>query len=552
MTTASHPENHSGSIPVEELILQAEALLTEITARLRAPGAYFDLPRLTNDQATVDWAALGHRPETQQQPSQVVTAYHFPRLIQRVEKLFRQAEGLTTLFAHFAHTAFNHEPDRTELLGMPTGKTAFRKSHEYLRDTLRIPTHQARRRLSLATQLTSKLSLDSQHHTPPAQPQLADTFFDGKTSSRSAELIINAVEQVESVARQRGLSNQVQEELKQASTFLTEQAAVLDPDALKQVAQRWVQRMTFALDQDGPPPTEEPINRLKGMFYLGSNRHLHTWVFRGDQLFHEKMKVLSSAFSDPHLRLEPIREFLTQLLANHQPSDTSIETHHADSEQQPLFVEDADGNPMPANDPRTREQKILDGTMAVLDAGLSLVSNRIPAVGGFPAQIGALIDYETLREELNNAMNTGSDHQLSRFVSQALFSGPISPTNVRTLACEANILPTVFDSQGAVLDQGTGQRKFSPEQRAAVIARDRGCTAPGCSMPAPWCEIHHVIEYQHGGPTAVANAVLLCSHHHHSVHAGLWSVRMRNGVPFFTPAPHLDPDERERQNRFWK
>jgi hypothetical protein len=43
---------------------------------------------------------------------------------------------------------------------------------------------------------------------------------------------------------------------------------------------------------------------------------------------------------------------------------------------------------------------------------------------------------------------------------------------------------------------------------------------PGCTAPASWCEAHHLQPWQHGGPTDLPNlALLLCSHHHHWLHA---------------------------------
>ena len=42
---------------------------------------------------------------------------------------------------------------------------------------------------------------------------------------------------------------------------------------------------------------------------------------------------------------------------------------------------------------------------------------------------------------------------------------------------------------------------------------------PGCEIPPGWCETHHVKHWQHGGETSYANGVLLCSRHHHFLHA---------------------------------
>ena len=43
--------------------------------------------------------------------------------------------------------------------------------------------------------------------------------------------------------------------------------------------------------------------------------------------------------------------------------------------------------------------------------------------------------------------------------------------------------------------------------------------APGCEIPPGWCEAPHVKYWEHGGATSIANGVLLCSRHHHFLHA---------------------------------
>ncbi|MEC3914635.1 HNH endonuclease signature motif containing protein [Nocardia sp. CDC160] len=47
-----------------------------------------------------------------------------------------------------------------------------------------------------------------------------------------------------------------------------------------------------------------------------------------------------------------------------------------------------------------------------------------------------------------------------------------------------------------------------------MIARDRGCTHPGCDVPASMCAAHHVIDWAKGGPTDLNNLALVCDHHH--------------------------------------
>ncbi|MGZ8512739.1 MAG: HNH endonuclease signature motif containing protein [Candidatus Limnocylindria bacterium] len=84
------------------------------------------------------------------------------------------------------------------------------------------------------------------------------------------------------------------------------------------------------------------------------------------------------------------------------------------------------------------------------------------------------------------------------------------------------------------LDVGRRTPVVSPAMRRAVITRDRRCRFPGCDRPHTWCDAHHIHHWAHGGPTSVANLVLLCRHHHRSIHRrDGFRVAVEDGVPVF-------------------
>jgi hypothetical protein len=82
--------------------------------------------------------------------------------------------------------------------------------------------------------------------------------------------------------------------------------------------------------------------------------------------------------------------------------------------------------------------------------------------------------------------------------------------------------------------------------RRAVAARDRGCAHPGCDRPPSWCEVHHIVAWEHGGETKIDNLVMVCRAHHRQTHATDWIVRIRDGLPEFIPprgsTPPAHPD----------
>ena len=139
-----------------------------------------------------------------------------------------------------------------------------------------------------------------------------------------------------------------------------------------------------------------------------------------------------------------------------------------------------------------------------------------------------------------------------RQTGSLLFTGPVTAWTVRKIACDADIIPVLLGGEGRILDIGRASRLFPPHLRKALIARDQGCAFPGCTIPAPWCEAHHITYWSRGGTSGTDNGTLLCSHHHHVIHKEAWSIQVRTGVPWFIPPPHLDPRQRPRRNHYFK
>ncbi len=93
------------------------------------------------------------------------------------------------------------------------------------------------------------------------------------------------------------------------------------------------------------------------------------------------------------------------------------------------------------------------------------------------------------------------------------------------------------------------QLHLSPQLRAAITARDQGCI--GCGTEPEWCVSHHIIEWQHGGPTQQDNLVLLCHPCHHSN----WTVQHHPDTnrPYLKPPwqkPPPPPPNRPKDGEF--
>ena len=144
-------------------------------------------------------------------------------------------------------------------------------------------------------------------------------------------------------------------------------------------------------------------------------------------------------------------------------------------------------------------------------------------------------------------------------VSQLATGEPLPPSVLERLACNASITGILYDTNGTPLWRGTSKRTATAAQLRALIARDGGCVGCGCH-PA-LCQAHHIRPASQGGPTTIANMVLLCWDCHYKVHHNQWTVVRRHGRfgllppertrwgPARAPDPAADPPTPEGSRR---
>ena len=155
-----------------------------------------------------------------------------------------------------------------------------------------------------------------------------------------------------------------------------------------------------------------------------------------------------------------------------------------------------------AEDPehrRTPQQRMADA-LEMLVADSSGEGNATGAAPGVDLLV--IVDYDALAGQLANP----------RLAERT----PLSAEELLRLACDAKILPAIFDQKGQPLWLGRGRRHASAAQRVALVARDGGCI--GCGASPNWCQVHHIRHWEHGGTTDIDNMCLLCSYCHHQVH----------------------------------
>jgi hypothetical protein len=97
---------------------------------------------------------------------------------------------------------------------------------------------------------------------------------------------------------------------------------------------------------------------------------------------------------------------------------------------------------------------------------------------------------------------------------------PIPVAIARLLACEAAVIPTVFNYQtGEVVELGRKDRLPNAALRRKLEAEQpHGCIWPGCGKPLSWLEAHHLAHWIDGGATDADNLILVCRFHHGRLH----------------------------------
>ncbi|WP_374927848.1 DUF222 domain-containing protein [Kytococcus sedentarius] len=87
-------------------------------------------------------------------------------------------------------------------------------------------------------------------------------------------------------------------------------------------------------------------------------------------------------------------------------------------------------------------------------------------------------DLDTLRGETNRAGTTDTGQKLSA-------------GQVRRLAAQSGIIPTVMGGESLPLDLGTQRRFFTETQRMALAHLYSECAVEDCDRPFAWCQLHH-------------------------------------------------------------
>ncbi|MDQ0827051.1 hypothetical protein QFZ60_003224 [Arthrobacter sp. B2I5] len=448
-----------------------------------------------------------------------------------------------------------------------------RNTAEFLRLRLRIPIREARRRLTLARQVLPGTTLTGEP-LPPARPHLAAALTPGPRSDPNpqAPAVSSHAATIITATLDRLQHHTTEETLDRIEHHLTHAATTTDPDFLTRLAQRW----TDTIDADGTEPTEEALRHTQGAFIRKPRHGLHhVEIFATTDQYEHLLTVMNTATN-------PRTTTPDTSTGNDNTTGTGAGTGAGDSPTANNATEPSASIDL---DRPTRAQKQLDGIITA--AKTALATNTLPTTGGNRPQIIATIHYQDLfphptpsngttprtartpgpglgtprthpgiRTGTNADTGTGAHRRTGTGTPAGTgtfaFTGPVAAATLRKIACDADIIPALLGTHGEILDLGRKTRLFTPAQRTALTARDQGCAFPNCTIPAPWCEAHHITYWSHRGPTTTGNGVLLCSHHHHLIHKEQWKITTTRGTPTFIPPPHIDPTQTPQQNHYFK
>ncbi|MDR6906443.1 5-methylcytosine-specific restriction protein A [Agromyces sp. 3263] len=365
-----------------------------------------------------------------------------------------------------------------------------RSAAELLERVTLVSAFEARRRISLGSATRARVGFSGEP-IEPEFPKVAAALAAGELGADAAGTIIRELD--------RARRNADPVEFAAAEQALVGEAlgrgdggpVRCTSDELRVQAQAW---STF-LDQGGREPDDERAMRRRGL-RLGRAR--------------DGLVPLTGEL------MPEVAARLTRLFDAHLSQRAGLGFHTAD--ERASFAE--------SGEQPTADQQRHDVLAAALDTAAR--SGEHPTIGGGAPTVLVSVRASDLAADRGVAHADGVDL-------------PVSLRAARHMICTGGTQSVVFDDDGRIIRLGSPERCLTPHQRRAISVRDGGCLIPGCSVPAAWCEIHHVIPDADGGPSHPDNGVLLCWFHHRTIDTSGWAIRMLRGVPHIRPPAWLDP-----------
>nr|WP_255411778.1 HNH endonuclease signature motif containing protein [Cryobacterium sp. Y11] len=364
---------------------------------------------------------------------------------------------------------------------------------------------------------------------PARYPVIADGLISGDLGMESAEIIAATLTAVQGRVGQDDLDRVERAVVASATGAITPETVGLPgagirfaPDMLRAQAMEWQGR----LDPNGTVPNDDVVEATSTLTFGLLRNGLYPLRADVTPELRGIMDTLFDTFLSARSRT-PIfvpTEFLDDPAA--------LDAGTAGTE--PFSADSFTGDTRFDGDRRTAGEKRADILRSVCEAAAR--DPQTPTMGGAAPTVMVHINAVDLDQGRGVGWIDGIE-------------APISFRRVKEFICTGGYKQVMFGENGDVLYLGTTIRCFTATQRAAIAARDEGCIIPGCSIPARWCEVHHVIPWHQGGATNISNGTLLCWFHHHTIDTTGWKIRMVNGRPQVLGPILWDPSQTWRPAR---
>lgn len=365
----------------------------------------------------------------------------------------------------------------------------------------------ARARLRDAKAITARVMLSG--GTRPAPLEHARVAL--AAGRLSADALTTIVDALRPLQGRCGTDELEAAEVELVGAAVGAQAPACGIHELKVMATTWA----LYLDPDGALPDEEFAQRMRG---IRVSRRPRRGLRRVSGDVTEEVAAQFERLMDA--QLNPRAQ-------NRGPRFTDP------SDEAPEDSAQSEGSEERALDPRTVDQKRHDAFAAILFAAAG--ATQTPSLGG----AAPTLIVTTTKQDLTSPDGVA-------FIESAAGPVPVPAALARHIGCHGTIHRLTLGANGAIKRLVIDGRVFNHWQRKAIGARDGGCVIPGCTVPAAWCEVHHVTEWAEGGPTSVDNGVALCWHHHRGIETSGWEIRMVDGMPHVRPPGWLDPHRQWR------
>jgi hypothetical protein len=100
---------------------------------------------------------------------------------------------------------------------------------------------------------------------------------------------------------------------------------------------------------------------------------------------------------------------------------------------------------------------------------------------------------------------------------------------IHRLGCAGRIAAVLLDAAGKPVGASGTHRNATRRERRALEAQWGGCAVDGCHQPYSRTRPHHVVPWWLSKITRLRDLAPVCDHHHHDIHEGGHTLRLRDG-----------------------